>query len=157
VLRALRDHALGPEVHSEGGPVVLAITERVPGGLQLLLPGFVLRSEPPEWGEVDDHPVIEVRIPERRDALYLVEEGAQLLDQRLLRSKLLALGGGPGVAQLARERLEAPLLVREFWSNMFHLHLIERIARKRMQVQPNGICTRWCCQLPECWSGSSMQ
>src|SRR5262249_30763815 len=98
-----------------------------------------------------------VRIPERRDALYLVEEGAQLLDQRLLRSKLLALGGGPGVAQLARERLEAPLLVREFWSNMFHLHLIERIARKRMQLQPNGICTRWCCQLPECWSGSSMQ
>ena len=81
VRRALGHHALGPEVHREVGPVVLALAERVPGGLQLLLPGLVLRDEPPERREVDDDAVVEVRLPERRDALHLVEEGAQLLDE----------------------------------------------------------------------------
>src|SRR5690606_19283907 len=64
VLRALRHHALGPEVHREMGPVVLALAERVPGGLELLLPGLVLRDESPERGEVDDDAVVEVRVPE---------------------------------------------------------------------------------------------
>src|SRR5690606_41407425 len=52
VLGELRHHALGPEVHREMGPVVLALAERVPGGLELLLPGLVLRDEAPERGEV---------------------------------------------------------------------------------------------------------
>src|SRR5690606_4832614 len=77
VLRALRDDALGPEVHREVRPVVLALAERVPGGLQLLLPGLVLRDEAPERGEVDDDAVVEVRLPEGRDALHLVEKGTQ--------------------------------------------------------------------------------
>ena len=68
---------------------------------ELLLPGLVLRDEPPERREVDDDAVVEVRFPQRRDALHLVEEGAQLFDDRLLRGERLALRGGRAVAQLA--------------------------------------------------------
>ena len=60
----------------------LPSTERVPGGLELLLPGLVSGDEPPERGEVDDDAVVEVRLPQRRDALHLVEERAQLVDER---------------------------------------------------------------------------
>src|SRR5262249_30630019 len=74
---ALRHDAFGPEVHSEVSPIVLAVAERVPGRLQLLLPRLVLWDEPPERREVDDDAVVEVRFPKRRDAFYLVEEGAE--------------------------------------------------------------------------------
>ena len=92
----------------------LPVAERVPGGLQLLLPGLVLRDEPPERREVDDDAVVEVRVPERGDALHLVEEGAQLVDERLLRGELPCAGAAVAPSRSSlRERLEAPLLVRE--------------------------------------------
>src|SRR5262249_9430885 len=84
VLRALRDHALWPDVHREMRPVVLALAELVPGGYQLLLPGLVLRNEPPERRKVNDDAVVELRLPERRDTLHLFEERAQLFDEALL-------------------------------------------------------------------------
>ena len=51
--------------------------------------------------EVDDDAVVEVWIPERRDALNLFEERAQLLDEGFLRRHLPALRGGAAVAKLA--------------------------------------------------------
>jgi hypothetical protein len=127
VLGALRNNALRPKVHREVGPVVLAVAERVPGESQLLLPGFVLRHQPPERGEVDDDTVVEVRLPEGRDPPDFLEKSAQFLNQRSLRRKLRSLGGGSTVAQLAGERLEAPLLVSEFWRYVVVLDSEERI------------------------------
>ena len=72
----------------------LPAAELVPVGLQLLLPGLVLGNEPPERRHVHDDAVVEVRVPERRDALHLVEERAQLFDEGFLRGELLALRRG---------------------------------------------------------------
>src|SRR5690606_26513291 len=140
--------ALGPEVHREMGPVVLALAERVPGGLELLLPGLVLRDEAPERGEVDDDAVVEVRVPERRDTLHFIEEGAQLLDERLLRGELLALGGSCSLTQLARERLEAPLLMRELGRDVVVLDAEQRVFAEGVDVEPNRVARRGRRELP---------
>ena len=72
-------------------PVVLAGGELVPPALELLLPGLVLGHQAPERRHRQHHAVIEVRVPQGRDALDLVEHRAQLLDDGLLRGDLLAL------------------------------------------------------------------
>src|SRR5690606_41358518 len=130
------------------GPVVLALAERVPGGLELLLPGLVLRDEPPEWREVDDDAVVEVRVPERCDALHFIEEGAQLFDERLLRGELLALGGSCAAAQLRGERLEAPLLMSELGRAVVVLDAEPRAFAEGVHVEPNRIARRGRRELP---------
>ena len=89
--------------------------------------------------EVDDDAVVEVRLPERRDALHLFEEGAQLLDESLLRGQLLALGSGRAVAQLARQRLEAPLFVRELGRDVVVLDAEERVLAEGVDVEPHRV------------------
>ena len=139
VRRALRHDALGPEVHREVRPVVLAIAQGVPRGLELLLPGLVLWNEPPERREVDDDPVVEVRFPERRHALHLVEERAQLFDERLLRGERLALGRSRLLAQLVLHRLQPPLLVGELRADVVVLNAEERVIAECMDVEPHRV------------------
>ena len=116
-------------------PVVLASAERVPGGLELLLPSLVLRYQPPERSEVDDDAVIEVRVPERRDALYLFEKRPQLLDEALLVGQLLTLRGRGYVTKLTRQRFEPPFLLRELRRGVVVLNAEESVLAARVDVK----------------------
>src|SRR2546430_46575 len=62
-------------MHGEMGPVIVAIAKGIPRRLQFLLPSLVLGNEPPERREVDDDAIVEVRVPERRDAPHLLMAG----------------------------------------------------------------------------------
>src|SRR5262249_54059082 len=139
---ALRDHTLGPQVHREVGPVISAVAERVPRGLQLLLPRLVVWREPPKRREVDADAIVEARVPERGRAFYLVEEGTQPFDDGLLRGYRLALGSGRAFTQLARERLETPLLMTELRSDIVVLHAEQRVLTECVDVKPDRVAPR---------------
>lgn len=103
VLRALGHHPLGPEMHREMGPVVVALAESFPGRLAFVLPNSVVRHKAPEEREIDDDAVIKIRIPERGNTLNLIEEHAELGDEGLLLVQLLPMLGTRGVRCLARQ------------------------------------------------------
>ncbi len=63
VLRALEHDPLGPEVHGQAGPIVVATDELVPSLAAFVLPGSVLGYEAPQGREVEDDPVVEVGPP----------------------------------------------------------------------------------------------
>ena len=63
VVLALGHYTLGPQMHSQVRPVVVALYQLVPNLLALFLPWFVLWHEAPEGGEVDDDAIVEVGVP----------------------------------------------------------------------------------------------
>ena len=148
VLGTLRHDALGPEMHGEVCPVVLAGAERVPSRFQLLLPRLVMRHEPPERSEVDDHAVVEVRVPEGGDALHLVEEGPQLIDEGFLRLDGFALRGDGIRPGLGAQRLELALLVRELGCHKIVLGAVQCVLCEAVNVEPDRISGRWRRELP---------
>src|SRR6267378_1823650 len=50
-----------------GFRVIVAVGECFPDGAQLLLPDTVLRHEAPQRREIDDHPIIKIRVPQGSD------------------------------------------------------------------------------------------
>ena len=95
-----------------------------------------MRDETPERGEVDDHSIIEVGVPERGDAPHLVEEGTELINEALLRGKRLALRGPWVLAKLASPRLKPAHLVLDLRGGEVVLDLVKRILGEGVEVEP---------------------
>src|SRR5262249_13133556 len=97
---------------------------------------------------IDDDTIVEIRVPERGNALYLLEEGAELLDEDLLRGYLLALGGHTLVAKLARQRFEPSLFVLKFGRCIIVLDAEKCILSECVNVEPDGVACRGRRELP---------
>src|SRR5206468_931532 len=93
--------------------------------------------------------VIEVRVPQGRDALDLVEHGAQFLDDGLLRGDLLALRRRGAAARVLHQARELPLLMGKLWTDHLVLELEEAVTREAVGIEPHAIAARGRAELPE--------
>ena len=135
---ALGHDPLGPEVHREMRPVVLAGGEVVPAALELLRPGLV-RDEAPEGGLDEHDPVVEVGVPERGDPADLVGEGAELGDDGVLGGELgPLLRGRVGTRLLDEARLTA-LLERELGRDDVPAEGEQAVAGEPVGVAPGAV------------------
>ena len=145
---ALRNHALGPEVHGQVRPVVVPGHKLLPALPALLLPGTVLGHQTPEGGEVDDDPVVEVRAPERRDACNLVPEGPELGDEGLLLGHLLALTRRGTRARRLHQGRQPALLVLQLRGHGVAEDPEEGVLAQAVGVEPDRVARRGRSKLP---------
>jgi hypothetical protein len=126
-------------MHGHVRPVIVTSHEFVPAVFALLLPGAVLGHEAPQWCEVDDDAVVEVRIPEGSDACYLLAEGPQLSHKGLLLGNLLALARGGTSACSLHEGRELALLVLQLGRDVVVQNLIKGVLGEAVVVEPDGV------------------
>ena len=86
-----RDDTLGPEVHCEVRPVVVFFDQFLPAARDIF-PPFRVANEPLKRGEVDDHAVVEVRVPERGGSCDFGAEFAKFFDEFPLCGQRFSLG-----------------------------------------------------------------
>src|SRR5260370_1438573 len=108
----------------------------------------MVRHETPQRSEVDDHAVVEVRVPERRHPHHLIEKPAKLSNERLLFRDRLPLRGGGILPGLTFHRRQPALLVPELSNDVVVLNSKHGVPAERMNVEPPRITRRWGCQLP---------
>jgi hypothetical protein len=108
-------------------PVVVTGYEFVPAGFALFLPRAVLRDKAPQGREVDDDTVVEVGVPEWRDAGDFPTERAQLFDEDFLFGDFLALTGGRASACALYKARELSLLVLELGCRVVVENLVEGV------------------------------
>ena len=140
--------SLGPEVHGQVSPVVITVDQFVPDLLAFLLPRLVLRDESPERGEVDDHAVVQVGIPQRRDPLDLFDHRGQFGDELLLVFDLLALRPSRLGPRFAPQPIQLLPLVVQLRLDVFVQDLEEGVLGEAVVVEPDRVGCRRRRELP---------
>src|SRR5713101_3195695 len=130
-------------------PVVLASSKLVALALELFLPGLVLGNQAPERRHRQHDAIIEVRVPEGRDALDPVEHRAQLLDDGLLRGDLLTRRRRGAAARVLHQARELPLLMGELRADHLVLELEEAVTGEAVGMEPHAIAAGGPAELPE--------
>ena len=134
---AFRDDPLGPEMHGEMRPIIIAVNERRPGGTEFFLPCSMLRYETPEHRKIDDHAIIESRTPKRSDASHLIKESLKLIDEDLLRFDTSALRNVGAWSSFAAQTFKSPLLMSKLLRDIVCLNAEQGICADGMDVEPD--------------------